>query len=125
MAEQAQAERSTQENNMAGNISGNAYALTILSPIKNAYTSDEIAYADLICDRFAELEFQANSPMAKVPNTYLCRFFVLDDVYTESQPTGSGLDTVRDLSLLVTDPMRRAAVPKEDHLQSRYLVFFL
>lgn len=108
---------------MAGNISGNAYALTILSPIKNAYTADEIAYADLIRDRLQGWNFEHNSPMAIVPNTYLCRFFVLDDVYTESQPTGGGLDTVRDLSPFVTDAMRRAAVPAEDHLQSRYLVF--
>jgi hypothetical protein len=108
---------------MSSNVSGNAYALTILSPIKNGYTADEVAYADVVRDRLQGWNFEANSPMSKVPNTYLCRYFVLDDVYTESQPTGSGLDTVRDISPFVTDPMRRAAVPKEDHLKSRYLVF--
>ena len=87
-----------------GNVSGNAYALTILSPIKNGYTSDEIAYADLIRDRLQGWNTEENSPMSKVPQTYLCRYFVLDDVYTESYP-GAG------------------ALPKEDHLKSRYLVF--
>jgi hypothetical protein len=68
---------------MAGNISGNAYALTILSPIKNAVTQNEIAYADLIRDILQSWNHEENSPMVAVPNTYLCRFFVLDDVYTD------------------------------------------
>ena len=36
---------------MSGNVSGNAYALTVLSPIRDGYTQDEIAYADLVRDR--------------------------------------------------------------------------
>ncbi|MFO7579904.1 MAG: hypothetical protein R6W74_06835 [Nitrosomonas halophila] len=108
---------------MTGNISGNAYALTILSPIKDGYTPDEIAYADLIRDRLQGWNMEHNSPMAKVPQTYLCRFFVLDDVYTESLPGAGFLDTLTDLLPVVPDRTRRNALPKEDHLQSRYLVF--
>lgn len=108
---------------MAGNVSGKAYALTILSPIKNAYTQDEIAYADVIRDHLQNWNFENNSPMAKVPQTYLCRFFVLDDVYTESQPTGGALDTLSDFLPAVPDSVRRNTVPKEDHLKNRYLVF--
>lgn len=108
---------------MSGNISGNAYALTILSPIKEGYTQDEIAYADLIRDRLQDWNFEQNSPMAKVPQTYLCRFFVLDDVYTESLPGGGVLDTISDLMPIVPDKTRREVLPKEDHLKSRYLVF--
>jgi hypothetical protein len=108
---------------MAGNVSGRAYALTILSPIKNAYTSEEIAYADVIRDHLQHWNFEQNSPMAKVPQTYLCRFFVLDDVYTESLPTGGVLDTLTDLLPAVPDSVRRNTLPKEDHLKNRYLVF--
>lgn len=108
---------------MGGNVSGKAYALTILSPIKNAYTQEEIAYADVIRDHLQNWNFENNSPMAKVPQTYLCRFFVLDDVYTESQPTGGALDTFSDFLPAVPDSIRRNTVPKEDHLKNRYLVF--
>jgi hypothetical protein len=105
------------------NISGNAYALTILSPIKDGHTPDQIAYADVVRDRLQEWNFLPNSPMAAVPQTYLCRYFVLDDVYTESLPGGSALDTISDFLPLVPDSIRRNALPKEDHLKSRYLVF--
>lgn len=108
---------------MAGNVSGNAYALTILSPIKDAYTQDEMAYADIIRDRLQEWNFEYNSPMAKVPQTYLCRFFVLDDVYVQSLPGAGALDTKTDFWPIVFDKTRRDVLPKEDHLQSRYLVF--
>lgn len=108
---------------MAGNSSGDAYALTILSPIKDGYTSDEIAYADVMRGRLQEWNFEDNSPMANVPQTYLCRFFVLDDVYTESLPTAGALDTLSDFLPVVPDGLRRKTVPDEDHLKSRYLVF--
>ena len=106
-----------------GNISGNAYALTILSPIKDGYTADEVAYADVVRDRLQEWNSEPNSPMALVPQTYLCRYFVLDDVYTESYPGGNAPDTASDWLPLVSDSLRRAALPQEDHLKSRYLVF--
>jgi hypothetical protein len=108
---------------MAGNISGNAYALTILSPIKDGYTKDGMAYADVVRDRLQEWNTKCNSPMAQVPHTYMCRYFVLDDVYTDSLPGAGVLDTVSDMLPFVPDSVRRAVLPKEDHLKSRYLVF--
>lgn len=88
-----------------GNISGNAYALTILSPIRNGLvTGEEIACADKVRDLLHDWNMLDNSPMTRVPQTYLCRYFVLDDVYTESL-SGSG------------------ALPNEEHLKSKYLVF--
>ena len=106
-----------------GNVSGKAYALTILSPIKDGYTKDEIAYADLVRDRLQGWNEEQNSPMSMVPQTYLCRYFVLDDVYTQSLPGAGIWDTFVDILPLVQDGPRRAALPKEDHLKSRYLVF--
>lgn len=108
---------------MAGNVSGNAYALTILSPIKEGYTTDEVAYADLIRDRLQDWNSEQNSPMALVPQTYLCRYFVLDDVYNQSLPGAGILDTISDIFPVVPDRIRRAVMPTEDHLKSRYLVF--
>ena len=108
---------------MAGNLSGNAYALTILSPIKAGHAQDEIAYADLVRDRLEGWNAEENSPMAQVPQTYLCRFFVLDDVYTESLPGADLRNLFADLATIVSDKARRAAMPHEDHLKSRYLVF--
>ncbi len=108
---------------MAGNVSGSAYALTVMSPIKNIIKPDEIAYADVIRDRLQNWNFEVNSPMALVPQTYLCRFFVLDDVYTESLPSGCAPDPFSDFLPVVPDAMRRKALPKEDHLKSRYLIF--
>lgn len=108
---------------MANNINGSAYALTILSPIKDGYTSDEVAYADVVRDRLQEWNFEYNSPMAKVPQIYFCRFFVLDDVVTQSLPGAGVLDVFTDISPILTDSMRRGTLPKVDHLKSRYLVF--
>ncbi len=108
---------------MASNISGNAYALTILSPIKDGFTEEEVAYADLVRDRLQAWNNELNSPMALVPQTYLCRYFVLDDVYTESLPGASVFDTLVDLLPYVPNALRRGALPKEEHLKSRYLVF--
>jgi hypothetical protein len=106
-----------------GNISGKAYALTILSPIKDGYTKDEIAYADLVRDRLQGWNEEQNSPMSLVPQTYLSRYFVLDDVYTQSLPGANIWDTFVDILPVVDDTTRRNALPKEDHLKSRYLVF--
>jgi hypothetical protein len=61
--------------------------------------------------------------MAKVPQTYLCRFFVLDDVFTQSLGGGDFFGTVNDILSIVSDRARRRALPREDHLKSRYLVF--
>jgi len=108
---------------MPGNQSGSAYALTTLSPIRDGHTADNIAFADTVRDRLQGWNAEPNSPMALVPNTYLCRLFVLDDVYTESLPSAGILDTLSDLLPVVPDWLRRRALPAEDHLKSRYLVF--
>ena len=108
---------------MASNISGNAYALTILSPIKDGFTEEEVAYADVVRDCLQRWNEEPNSPMALVPQTYLCRYFVLDDVYTESYPGAGAIDTVVDWLPFMPDSLRRSALPNEDHLKSRYLVF--
>ena len=108
---------------MSNNVSGNAYALTILSPIKDGYTHEEIAYADVVRDCLQSWNTEHNSPMALVPNTYLCRYFVLDDVVNQSLPGGGALDTLSDFLPMVPDTLRRRALPAQDQLQSRYLVF--
>lgn len=107
---------------MNRNKSGNAYALTMLCPIKPGLEGNRI-YADLIRDRLESWNLGAMSPLAKVPNTYLCRFFVLDDLYTESLPGASFWDTLSDIRILPSNQERLAALPHTDHLQSRYLVF--
>jgi hypothetical protein len=107
-----------------GNISGNAYALTVLSPIKNGIVpGEEIACADKVRELLQNWNLLPNSPMTEVPQTYLCRYFVLDDVYTESLPGASVMDTVSDIHPIESDVVRRRALPSEDHLKSRYLVF--
>ena len=107
-----------------GNVSGNAYALITLSPIKEGLVAgQEIAFADAVRDRLQSWNEEPNSPMAEVPQTYLCRYFVLDDVYTQSLQGGSVLDTITDLLPVLPGFLRRAALPGEDRLQSRYLVF--
>lgn len=109
---------------MGTNISGSAYALTILSPIRNGIVpGEEIAFADKVRESLQNWNLLPNSPMTRVPQTYLCRYFVLDDVCIESLPGGSALDTLNDFLPVVPDKIRRAAMPAQDHLQSRYLVF--
>lgn len=107
---------------MNRNKNGNAYALTMLCPIKPNFEKNRI-YADLIRDQLESWNLGGKSPFAKVPNTYLCRFFVLDDVYIESLPGASIWDTLSDIRILTSNEERLAALPHPDHLQSRYLVF--
>jgi hypothetical protein len=104
------------------NISGNAYALTVLSPIINGRVA-ETAHCDAVRDRLENWNLLPNSPMAKVPQTYLCRYFVLDDVYCESLPGASVLDTFTDILPVVPHRIRAAVLPAEEHLKSKYLVF--
>jgi hypothetical protein len=107
---------------MGTNVSGKAYALTILSPIRNARI-DGRACAELVRDGLENWNQLQNSPMARVPQTYLARFFVLDDVFTESLPGANVFDTASDILPAVPDGIRRAALPAEEHLKSKYLVF--
>ena len=104
------------------NTSGNAYALTILSPIRPGHVG-ETAYADAIRDRLQDWNLLPNSPMTAVPQTYLCRFFVLDDVYTQALPGNDLFGTFSNVAAIFSDKARLNALPKEDHLKSKYLVF--
>ncbi len=104
------------------NVSNKACALTCLSPIQKGHLAG-IAYSDEVRRRLQNWGLNEQSPMAKVPQTYLCRYFVLDDVYSESL---SGTDfggTWYNILSIFSDRFRRAALPKEDHLQSKYLVW--
>jgi hypothetical protein len=80
------------------NENGRAYALTVLCPLQSDRQVDQ-SYAAIIRERLRNLEVDEQSPMAKVPNTYLCRLFVLDDVFYQGSPAG------------------------EEHLQNKYLTF--
>lgn len=104
------------------NVSGNAYGLSVLSPIRPGHIKG-VSYADQIRNTLEDWNLRENSPMVEVPNTYLCRYFILDDVYVESYPGGGALDTLADFKPIESDDTRRAAMPKQDHLKSRYLVF--
>jgi acyl-CoA-binding protein len=104
------------------NVSGKAYALTILSPIRDGFVQ-ETAYCDLVRDQLQHWNLHENSPMTAVPQTYLCRYFVLDDVYTQSLPGTELFGTFTDLASIVSDKVRLDALPKIDHLKSKYLVF--
>jgi hypothetical protein len=80
------------------NSNGRAYALTALCPLRND-SHDDQSYAAIVKGLLRGLPLDEQSPFAQVPNTYLCRLFVLDDVFFEGHPAA------------------------EDHLQSKYLVF--
>ncbi|MET0342636.1 MAG: hypothetical protein ABW252_16645 [Polyangiales bacterium] len=80
------------------NESGRAYALTALCPLIRDSRDDQ-SYAAIVKGRLRALPVDEDSPMAKVPNTYLCRLFVLDDVVFQGHPAS------------------------EEHLRSKYLVF--
>jgi hypothetical protein len=81
------------------NISGKAYALTTFCPIKNGQQSG-ISNGSLIRKKLQELPDNEDSPMAKVANTYLARFYILDDAIFESFP--NSLDTLQSKYLVFT-----------------------
>ncbi len=72
--------------------------LTVMSPIRRGYLGDQ-SYTSITREYLQSLEGEAISPMARVPNTFLCRFYILHDVFFEGTPA------------------------VEDHLRSQYLVF--
>ena len=80
------------------NANGSAYALTLMCPIKNGHCSGQ-SYSALTRQLLQQLEQHAESPLAKVPNTFFARFYILNDVFYEGSPA------------------------KEDHLKSQYLIF--
>ncbi|WJG11106.1 hypothetical protein [Aliiglaciecola sp. LCG003] len=81
-----------------GNRFGNAYGLTVLIPVKQG-TENNRSYDKIIRDQLQKWPKHADSPLAAVPNTYLARVFLLQDVFYQSAPA------------------------VEEHLKSKYLVF--
>ena len=74
------------------NTSGNAYALTVLCPILPgvpAGSPEETGgrtHTTILRNLLQTIRVNDQSPMAKVPNTYLCRFWVLNDVPFQGNP---------------------------------------
>ena len=85
------------------NRSGNAYGFTALIPIINGSIiideDSQQSHASKVRELLQQWPLNEKSPMAAVPNTYLCRFYVLNDVFYQGSPA------------------------EEDHLKSKYLVF--
>ena len=90
------------------NLSGDAYGLTLLCPIINRPPS-EPSYVVSVRRILDDMPTGELSPLAAIPETYLCRLFVLDNVVYQ------GLDMQPWLPLPV--PAR------QDQLKSAYLVF--
>lgn len=104
------------------NKSGKAYALTVISPIKNGHVGN-LSCALETLKRCTDIRLHEDSPFAKVPNTYLARLFVLDNVYYESMPANDKIFNFADLFSIVISKLRLKALPKHDQLKSKYLVF--
>jgi len=71
------------------NTSGRAYALTTLCPIKKQTAegnSANFALRYVLQNNLGATAPGTGSPMALVPNTYLARFFVLDDARFQGYP---------------------------------------
>ncbi|MBM3795548.1 MAG: hypothetical protein FJW31_16145 [Acidobacteria bacterium] len=87
------------------NQSGNAYALALLCPVRAGAPPAgfdgqcQESYAAHLRYVLQSVRVSGDSPMARVPNTYLSRFFLLDDVFYQGSPA------------------------LEEHLKSSYLVF--
>jgi hypothetical protein len=87
------------------NKSGNAYALTILCPIRHGVPTtcaegmEGQTHAACLRNELQQVRVSESSPMALVPNTYLSRFYILTDVPYQGKPA------IRE------------------HLKSNYLVF--
>ena len=108
----------------APSSNGQAGSLVVLSPIRNG-VDDGTAFSDRVRSELTSWTMRVpNSPMAAVPDTYFCRYFVLDDVYIQSLPGNDLFGTVADFVSIGSDKARIDALPKADHLQSKYLVFY-
>lgn len=86
--------------------SGNATALTVLSPIKNGAIG-ETSLADITRERCMRLPIHEKSPLTKVPNTYLARLFILDDVFYESLPADDAIFNFSDITSIFSDSARK------------------
>ena len=104
------------------NIAGGAQALMILSPIKNGYLG-ESTFADETFKRCMNIRIHEDSPLAKVPDTYLARLYVLNDVLYEAKPANDSILNLNDLFSMFKGKYRLRALPRVDTLKSRYLVF--
>lgn len=105
-----------------GNKSGNATALTVLSPIVNGIV-DGKSFADITRERCLRIPIHEKSPLAKVPNTYLARLFILDNVFYESLPGSDSVFNFSEITSILSDSARKKALPRKDQLKSKYLVF--
>lgn len=72
--------------------------LTLLCPIKNGNNGNQ-SYASLTRQYLQTIDDNERSPFARIPNTLLCRFYILNDVFFEGFPA------------------------HDEHLKSKYLVF--
>ncbi|MCG8592611.1 MAG: hypothetical protein MJE66_25250 [Proteobacteria bacterium] len=77
----------------------NAHGLTLLCPIQNGSAGGQ-SYDSIVRKRLQELEIYDQSPFARVPSIYLCRGYVLSDVFYQG-----GEEVLNE------------------HLASKYLVF--
>ena len=89
-----------------GNKRGHAYGLTLFCPIRPGVDDNVLepggaprSYAAALRDHLEDLGLDEDSPFANVPNTYLARLYVLNDVFYQGKPA------------------------TYEHLKSRYLVF--
>ena len=80
------------------NTSGKAYGLTLLCPIRGGGPNDP-PYTRMLREHLENLGVDDASPLAQMPNTYMARLYILNDVFYQ----GHGF--------------------REEHLKSRYLVF--
>jgi len=79
------------------NTNGDAYGLTTLIPIKHGSLESKngevshASYARKVLQEWPSDEYAGTpdelSPIAKVPNTYLCRFYILNDVFYQGCPS--------------------------------------
>ncbi len=53
----------------------------LIADQERVYRRNQISYADDVQSRLHGLGVCEDSPLAKVPQTYLARFFILDDVF--------------------------------------------
>jgi hypothetical protein len=81
------------------NSSGKAFALTTFCPIKNGQKGG-ISHGSLLRKKLQDLPEYSYSPLAKVNNTYLARFYVLDNAIFQSYP--NALDTLQSKYLVYT-----------------------
>lgn len=58
---------------MSRNVSGQAYALTVLTPIKDGHAAPLVEHLNALGEGDA-------SPLARVPGTHIARWVVIDDV---------------------------------------------